>query len=68
MSNLKPQDWFGQIILLQNTIATLRAEISADSWREYPFAMSLALGGLQSEIDRIVEAMQDAMVGPEDAE
>lgn len=68
MSNLKPQDWFGQIIILQNTIATLRAEISADSWREYPFAMALSLGGLQFEIDRIVEAMQDAMVGPEDSE
>lgn len=56
------QDYFGHAIDLQFAITELRNEITVDVCQECPRLVTLALDGLQTKADQLVEQMRAAIV------
>ena len=56
------QKYFGEAIGLQFAITELRNEITVDVCQECPRLVTLALDGLQAQVDELVKAMKAACV------
>ena len=61
MSNVA-HDWYAHAIGLQFAILEMRNEVAVDVCQESPRLVTLALAGLQAEVDQFVEAMGKAIV------
>jgi len=57
-----PSDFFGQAIVLRDTIRAIRGEITADVCQEYPRLVVLSMAGVEQLANEIVDAMQASML------